>query len=68
MPTTWEYEVETEVDTRAYTRAGKLKAAPLEEYLNKQGQAGWEFVTFISGDPDEDTVDLFVFKRPKREG
>lgn len=67
--TIWEYKVDTEyVEATAYTETGKLKADPLEEYLNKQGEAQWEFITFIPGNPNEGTVDLFIFKRPKRKG
>jgi len=63
--TTWEYIVEVGVDTTAYLSSGKLSTHKLEEHLNGQGKKGWELVTFIYGNPDEETPDLFIFKHPK---
>jgi len=60
----WKYKVEPETDTTAYTSKGDLKAAPLEEYLNQQGKAHWEFVTYIPSNQEDIPVDLFIFKQP----
>lgn len=59
----WEYVVEVDVETNAYSASGKLNVTKLEEYLNKQSQIGWEFVTSFHSNSEQD---LFIFKRQKQ--